>query len=860
MKAITKIILFLSLLLSQFSNAQTALCPSTATQFCCEYVQSVTFNGVFFPGNTNFTGPGYYDYTDIPLPILEAGTTVPLSVVVVTNGPYQQFVKFWIDFNNNGNLEDPGELIYNATQLINSTTFTFNTNIQVPADAFNGPVAMRLIMQYSAQPQLCGDYPYGNTFDFGSSVQGGVDPEQLTVNTAGNGSVVSNPSGINTGNNLNFANFAENSNVTLTATPGAFQIFTGWSGAASGTDNPLTVTMDQAKTITANFTQAPQLSSASCDGNVNFNGNVNATFVPTAAEYRFRITGPNSGAAGWNNNVMIIDRPVNNFNFQEHVPGFLYGSNYDVEVAYRPTGSSTFLSYGAPCGLFVNFPSLRLTTTWCNSNINFNTLVNSNVALEASEYRFRITGPNGGGNEWNNNVFILDRPTNNFSFQQHVPGFFYGVPYTVEVAFKQNGSDTFSNFGSACTLTVNAPSSQLGAAQCNASVNAISNVNASWIFSAVEYRFKITGPNVAGNGWNNNVYILDRPVNNFTFVQHVPGFVYGAQYSVEVAYRQTGSSTFVSYGPSCDLTVNIPSSQLTTTFCGNNAVSFNVNVIASPVWFAAEYRFKITGSNNGAPGWNNNVFILNRPTNSFNFLQHVPGSLFGEQYSVEVAYRQAGSLEFGSYGPLCNITLVQPLTQIQSSQCGITGVQPETTVFANAVAGAAGYRFKFVGANITNWDNNTFILDRPIRTFWFDLVSGSLPGEVYEVSVAVMDANGNYGPYGTVCNITRFGVPALPIQENNMYLNDKALELISFSSTASHNPFTIDFGIHVLNANDSELINVAIYDISGKLIERIVVNPTDIEQTRFGKNLSSGMYMIEVRQGANQSVIRQMKN
>ena len=676
------------------------------------------------------------------------------------------------------------------------------------------------------------------------------------------GSVTGATGGIWSGGSGTWTNATNPATATYTAGASEFGSVTLTLTSTGGACNAATAT----KTIQVNLIQGsapsnsvmPHVSPSQFNGSVNVNANVNLTWMPNTAEYRIKITGSNIG--GWNNNVIVFDRPTNNFTFQQHVAGFIYGTQYTVEVAHKINGSSVFSNYGTPSFITVNVPSLRLTTTWCNANINFNTLVNSTVAFGASEYRFRITGQNGGGNGWNNNVLILDRPSNNFSFQQHVPGFFYGVPYTIEVAFKQNGSSTFSNFGSTCTLTVNAPTSQLGTELCNGSVNAISNVNTSWIFSAIEYRFKITGPNGGGNGWNNNVYILDRPSNDFSFVQHVPGFVYGAQYNVEVAYRQTGTSTFGSYGSSCGLTVNIPTSQLTTTFCGNNAVNFNANVTATSVWFAAEYRFKITGSNNGAQGWNNNVLIVNRPTNSFNFLQHAPGSLFGTQYSVEVAYRQAGSLEFGSYGPLCNLTLAQPITQIQSSQCGISGVQPETTVFANAVAGAAGYRFKFVGSNITNWDNNTFILDRPIRTFWFDLVSGSLPGEAYEVSVAVMDANGNYGPYGSVCTITRFGVPALPIQENNVSLNDKTLEVLSFSSTASHNPFTIDFGIQVLNANDSELINVAIYDLSGKLIERIVVHPMDIEQTKFGENLSSGMYMIEVRQGSNHSVIRQLKN
>ncbi|WP_449555732.1 InlB B-repeat-containing protein, partial [Hymenobacter terricola] len=45
--------------------------------------------------------------------------------------------------------------------------------------------------------------------------------------------------------------------VSLTATPGAGQQFAGWSGDATGTANPLPVTMNANKAITATFTPIP---------------------------------------------------------------------------------------------------------------------------------------------------------------------------------------------------------------------------------------------------------------------------------------------------------------------------------------------------------------------------------------------------------------------------------------------------------------------------------------------------------------------------------------------------------------------------------------------------------------------------
>jgi len=51
--------------------------------------------------------------------------------------------------------------------------------------------------------------------------------------------------------------YASGSNVVLTATPAAGYAFSSWSGDATGSVNPLTVTMNANKNITANFTALP---------------------------------------------------------------------------------------------------------------------------------------------------------------------------------------------------------------------------------------------------------------------------------------------------------------------------------------------------------------------------------------------------------------------------------------------------------------------------------------------------------------------------------------------------------------------------------------------------------------------------
>ena len=73
--------------------------------------------------------------------------------------------------------------------------------------------------------------------------------------------LISQPSA---GGNINIARDFDSPTATLTAVSNLGYIFTGWAGDASGTDNPLTLTMDSAKTVGATFSQ--DLSDTDGDG------------------------------------------------------------------------------------------------------------------------------------------------------------------------------------------------------------------------------------------------------------------------------------------------------------------------------------------------------------------------------------------------------------------------------------------------------------------------------------------------------------------------------------------------------------------------------------------------------------------
>jgi hypothetical protein len=81
-----------------------------------------------------------------------------------------------------------------------------------------------------------------------SSVFGTLNAGQfaLNISASGDGTVSANPRS-NT--------YANGATVTLTATPNTNQVFLGWTGDASGAQNPLVVSMTQSRAVTANFSR-----------------------------------------------------------------------------------------------------------------------------------------------------------------------------------------------------------------------------------------------------------------------------------------------------------------------------------------------------------------------------------------------------------------------------------------------------------------------------------------------------------------------------------------------------------------------------------------------------------------------------
>jgi uncharacterized repeat protein (TIGR02543 family) len=122
----------------------------------------------------------------------------------------------------------------------------------------------------------------------------------LSVKILGGGSVTQSP---------NQTCYVKNNTVSLTSAPDAGWAFAGWSGDASGTNNPLSVLMDTTKNITANFYQ-PTLSISVVGGGQVFKTPDQATYLPGSNVSVLAQPFPGWIFGGWSGNASGVGSPL----------------------------------------------------------------------------------------------------------------------------------------------------------------------------------------------------------------------------------------------------------------------------------------------------------------------------------------------------------------------------------------------------------------------------------------------------------------------------------------------------------------------------------------------------------------------
>ncbi|CAL2084796.1 conserved protein of unknown function precursor containing a T9SS type A C-terminal secretion signal [Tenacibaculum sp. 190524A02b] len=133
-------------------NGPSNYCSANGGTTTDEHIGSVQLGTINNSSTTNATG--YSDFTNLST-VLTKNTTYTISIKAVLTTPieYWEAFKVWIDYNQDGDFDDQGELIWtqNATpQRLVSGNFT------VPKNVRNGATRMRVRMSADFIRSSCG--------------------------------------------------------------------------------------------------------------------------------------------------------------------------------------------------------------------------------------------------------------------------------------------------------------------------------------------------------------------------------------------------------------------------------------------------------------------------------------------------------------------------------------------------------------------------------------------------------------------------------------------------------------------------------------------------------------------------------
>ncbi len=201
-------------------------CDSASTNTNDEYISRVQLNTI-----DNASGAQFYsDFTGISTDLSEGQSYTVTVTPTWTGTVYNEGYAAWIDYNNDGDFDDAGELVWSkapSNDTPNSGNFT------VPSGTSGDSVRLRVSMKYNAIPTSCETFQYGEVEDY---------TVNLGAATGGDTQAPSTPLNLSASNETNttvdLSWSASNDNVGVTG----YEIFLDGSSIGNVASTSATVT------------------------------------------------------------------------------------------------------------------------------------------------------------------------------------------------------------------------------------------------------------------------------------------------------------------------------------------------------------------------------------------------------------------------------------------------------------------------------------------------------------------------------------------------------------------------------------------------------------------------------------------
>ncbi len=137
----------------------TQVCQARGSNTQFEWIEQVQIsNWGHHSGNNN----GYGNFLHIT-PTLTAGRNHTLQLIPGYAGSgFKEYWRIWIDFNQDGDFNDPNEEVFAANDALGVVSGT----LLIPNQHVSMTTRMRISMRYGTPPNPCGIFAYGETEDY----------------------------------------------------------------------------------------------------------------------------------------------------------------------------------------------------------------------------------------------------------------------------------------------------------------------------------------------------------------------------------------------------------------------------------------------------------------------------------------------------------------------------------------------------------------------------------------------------------------------------------------------------------------------------------------------------------------------
>jgi len=132
-------------------------CVSTGESTEYEWIDNVELNAA---DNLSGDNGGYTDFTNIVFQASSGFNDIDLTPGFAGNS-YHEYWRVWIDFNQDGDFDDAGELVIQRNSF-----YTVNDYFYIPANALIGQTRMRVSMKFGGYAHPCDTFAEGEVEDY----------------------------------------------------------------------------------------------------------------------------------------------------------------------------------------------------------------------------------------------------------------------------------------------------------------------------------------------------------------------------------------------------------------------------------------------------------------------------------------------------------------------------------------------------------------------------------------------------------------------------------------------------------------------------------------------------------------------